>query len=105
MIEREIKCKLELVAHPRIVNCRHIADLAGTPEIILPVPAFNVINGGSHAGNKLAMQEFMILPTGNSDGVRRSLRRDGRSLVFRLLFQVLPLSLRLCEWDRRRTTT
>jgi len=38
--------------------------LAGTPEIILPVPAFNVINGGSHAGNKLAMQEFMILPTG-----------------------------------------
>ena len=33
---------------------------------MLPVPAFNVINGGSHAGNKLAMQEFMILPTGAS---------------------------------------
>ncbi|MFV1416893.1 hypothetical protein QMK79_28305, partial [Klebsiella pneumoniae] len=32
----------------------------------LPVPAFNVINGGSHAGNKLAMQEFMILPVGAS---------------------------------------
>lgn len=32
--------------------------------MILPVPAFNVINGGSHAGNKLAMQEFMILPVG-----------------------------------------
>ncbi len=30
----------------------------------MPVPAFNVINGGKHAGNKLAMQEFMILPTG-----------------------------------------
>lgn len=44
---------------------RHIADLAGNKEIVLPVPAFNVINGGSHAGNKLAMQEFMILPTGN----------------------------------------
>merc|ERR1711974_575320 len=27
---------------------------------------FNVINGRSHAGNKLAMQEFMILPTGAS---------------------------------------
>merc|ERR1711983_407321 len=27
-------------------------------------PALNIINGGSHAGNKLAMQEFMILPTG-----------------------------------------
>ncbi|KAJ8342201.1 hypothetical protein SKAU_G00321290 [Synaphobranchus kaupii] len=45
---------------------RHIADLAGHKEVILPVPAFNVINGGSHAGNKLAMQEFMILPVGAS---------------------------------------
>lgn len=43
---------------------KHLAELAGNKEIILPVPAFNVINGGSHAGNKLAMQEFMILPTG-----------------------------------------
>lgn len=42
---------------------RYISELAGT-TVILPVPAFNVINGGSHAGNKLAMQEFMILPTG-----------------------------------------
>ncbi|XP_072447796.1 beta-enolase [Chiloscyllium punctatum] len=43
---------------------RHIADLAGNKDLVLPVPAFNVINGGSHAGNKLAMQEFMILPVG-----------------------------------------
>ncbi|CAD5114359.1 DgyrCDS3496 [Dimorphilus gyrociliatus] len=43
---------------------KHIAELAGNKELILPVPAFNVINGGSHAGNKLAMQEFMLLPTG-----------------------------------------
>jgi len=43
---------------------RHIADLAGNSQLVLPVPAFNVINGGSHAGNKLAMQEFMLLPTG-----------------------------------------
>ncbi|CAN1275784.1 Enolase 2 [Linum perenne] len=43
---------------------KHIANLAGNPKLVLPVPAFNVINGGSHAGNKLAMQEFMILPTG-----------------------------------------
>lgn len=43
---------------------RHIADLAGHHDVLLPVPAFNVINGGSHAGNKLAMQEFMLLPVG-----------------------------------------
>lgn len=45
---------------------KHIANLAGNKNLVLPVPAFNVINGGSHAGNKLAMQEFMILPTGAS---------------------------------------
>ncbi|KAG8266330.1 phosphopyruvate hydratase activity, variant 2 [Homalodisca vitripennis] len=45
---------------------KYIAELAGNNNIVLPVPAFNVINGGSHAGNKLAMQEFMILPTGAS---------------------------------------
>jgi enolase len=43
---------------------KYIAELAGNNNIVLPVPALNVINGGSHAGNKLAMQEFMILPTG-----------------------------------------
>ncbi|KAH8046064.1 phosphopyruvate hydratase [Aureococcus anophagefferens] len=46
---------------------KHIADLAGNSEAnVLPVPAFNVINGGSHAGNKLAFQEYFIIPTGAS---------------------------------------
>ncbi|MED6185108.1 phosphopyruvate hydratase eno2 [Stylosanthes scabra] len=45
---------------------KHIANIAGNKNLVLPVPAFNVINGGSHAGNKLAMQEFMILPVGAS---------------------------------------
>ena len=43
---------------------KHISELSGNTKLVLPVPAFNVINGGSHAGNKLAMQEFMILPVG-----------------------------------------
>jgi len=43
---------------------QHIANLAGNKTLVLPVPAFNVINGGSHAGNSLPMQEFMMLPTG-----------------------------------------
>uniref|UniRef100_A0A7S4JA99 phosphopyruvate hydratase n=2 Tax=Guillardia theta TaxID=55529 RepID=A0A7S4JA99_GUITH len=43
---------------------RHVADLAGTGKLVLPVPWMNVINGGSHAGNRLAMQEFMIGPVG-----------------------------------------
>ena len=32
----------------------------------LPIPFANVINGGKHAGNKLAIQEFMLVPLGNS---------------------------------------
>lgn len=44
---------------------QHLADLAGVkPPFVLPTPCFNVINGGSHAGNKLAFQEFMLVPTG-----------------------------------------
>ena len=53
---------------------KHISELAGLKyPSILPVPSFNVINGGKHAGNELAMQEFMILPMGAtsfSEGLR-----------------------------------
>jgi len=45
---------------------QYIAKLGGKPmdKFVMPVPSFNVINGGSHAGNRLACQEFMILPLG-----------------------------------------
>jgi enolase len=44
---------------------KHYADIAGNPTPdVLPVPCFNVINGGEHAGNKLAFQEFFVIPTG-----------------------------------------
>jgi enolase len=42
----------------------HISDLAGTEKpYVLPVPFMNVLNGGSHAGGRLAFQEFMIVPS------------------------------------------
>jgi enolase len=46
----------------------YIAYLSGRPtdKFVMPVPCFNVINGGSHAGNRLACQEFMICPVGAS---------------------------------------
>lgn len=45
----------------------YLAGLAGRKkEMRLPRPFFNVINGGKHAGNKLAIQEFMIAPRMNS---------------------------------------
>ncbi|RDW83045.1 hypothetical protein BP5796_04536 [Coleophoma crateriformis] len=33
---------------------------------VLPVPFFNVLNGGVHSGNLMAFQEFMIAPVGAS---------------------------------------
>lgn len=41
------------------------ASLGGQTAKRLPVPMFNVINGGLHADNNLEIQEFMILPTGS----------------------------------------
>jgi enolase len=39
--------------------------VVGKPvKYLQPVPMSNVINGGMHAGNALAIQEFMILPIG-----------------------------------------
>ena len=40
---------------------------------LLPVPFFNVVNGGKHAGNQLDFQEFMIAPTG-AENFREALR-------------------------------
>ena len=41
----------------------HVSDLAGTKKpYVLPVPFMNVLYGGSHAGGRLAFQEFMIVP-------------------------------------------
>ena len=44
---------------------QHYANIAGNPNAdTMPVPCFNVINGGEHAGNSLAFQEFFVIPTG-----------------------------------------
>ena len=44
----------------------HIAELMGQRDkkYLMPVPQMNIINGGVHADNSLAIQEFMILPIG-----------------------------------------
>lgn len=36
--------------------------LKSSDRYLLPVPMVNILNGGEHAGNELAIQEFMILP-------------------------------------------
>ena len=38
--------------------------LGGDAAVLLPVPCFNVLNGGAHADNSVDFQEFMIAPVG-----------------------------------------
>jgi enolase len=38
--------------------------LVGGEPVLLPVPMFNVLNGGVHADNSVDLQEFMIAPVG-----------------------------------------
>jgi enolase len=45
---------------------RYIANHIGntSPDLTLPVPMLNIINGGAHADNNVDIQEFMVLPVG-----------------------------------------
>uniref|UniRef100_A0A7S0RFK0 phosphopyruvate hydratase n=1 Tax=Pyramimonas obovata TaxID=1411642 RepID=A0A7S0RFK0_9CHLO len=43
---------------------RYIGEMVGNSQFVLPVPAFNVINGGLLASNHLSVKEFLILPVG-----------------------------------------
>ncbi len=49
--------------------------LGGANTTTLPVPLFNILNGGEHADNNVDIQEFMILPVGAAnfkEGLRMS---------------------------------
>ena len=41
---------------------RHLANDVG--RLLLPVPMFNILNGGRHAANSTDLQEFMVVPAG-----------------------------------------
>ncbi|CAI4808338.1 CCN_G0052490.mRNA.1.CDS.1 [Saccharomyces cerevisiae] len=53
-------------AQKGITLYKYIAELADARQdpFVIPVPFFNVLNGGAHAGGSLAMQEFKIAPVG-----------------------------------------
>ena len=40
--------------------------IGGANANTLPIPMMNILNGGSHADNKIDIQEFMIMPVGAS---------------------------------------
>jgi enolase len=40
--------------------------VGGVSANVMPVPMMNILNGGSHADNKIDIQEFMVMPIGAS---------------------------------------
>ncbi|MDF1673637.1 MAG: phosphopyruvate hydratase [Vicingaceae bacterium] len=38
--------------------------IGGVNANVLPIPMMNILNGGSHADNKIDIQEFMVMPVG-----------------------------------------
>ena len=41
---------------------RHIAVLAGTSRMTLPMPMVNILSGGAHAGRSMDLQDFLAVP-------------------------------------------
>lgn len=62
---------------------RYVGGCNGT---VLPVPMMNILNGGSHADNRVDFQEFMIMPVG-APTFREALRMGAE--VFHNLKKVL----------------
>tara|TARA_R110002072_G_scaffold282761_1_gene445876 strand:- start:106845 stop:108128 length:1284 start_codon:yes stop_codon:yes gene_type:complete len=47
--------------------------IGGVGAVTMPIPMMNILNGGSHADNKIDIQEFMVMPIGAasfSEGLR-----------------------------------
>ena len=51
-------------AAAKVNNCPLYEYLSINNNPLMPVPMMNILNGGSHAGNTVDIQEFMIFPIG-----------------------------------------
>lgn len=65
---------------------RYIASLDDRKSFALPIPMFNLINGGKHATNNLDVQEFMVVPDRIS-GYHNQL--SAGQLIFTTLGQIM----------------
>ncbi len=56
------KLAAKLLKKPLFSHLYELSHNKSRDDFLLPLPFSNIINGGEHAGNNLAVQEFMILP-------------------------------------------
>lgn len=62
-----LACAHAAAAGGRVPLFRHLGQVYGNDRFVLPVPQFNILNGGAHADNSIDFQEFMVLPVGAPD--------------------------------------
>jgi enolase len=53
-----------VAAHKKIPLYQYLGEIYGVSGFEMPVPMFNVLNGGVHGDSSVDMQEFMIAPAG-----------------------------------------
>ena len=95
-----------------------ISKLEGKPtdKWVMPAPSLSVINGGSLAGNPMACQEFMIVPTGASGSaeamitgteVYHTLKSSSRRSTgkMRAMSVTRDVLLRVCRTATKRWTS
>lgn len=68
---------------------KHLNNLAGNPDMSLPMPMMNVLNGGAHASGSTDIQESMIVPIG-AHSIDEAIRMGAE--VFQSLKKVLSES-------------
>jgi enolase len=54
-------CRAAAAARNRPLHM-HIADLAGNPRVLMPLPMVNILSGGMHAGGGMDAQDFLAIP-------------------------------------------
>ncbi len=81
------------VAHAAAVSkhvplYEHLGALIGNATFNLPMPMFNILNGGKHAEGSTDIQEFMIVPIG-ADSINKALQMA--SEVYHVLGSILKV--------------
>lgn len=68
-----LSCAHAAAINNKIPLFKHIGNIAGNNDFVLPIPLMNIVNGGKHADFSSDIQEFMIMPIGTktfSDALR-----------------------------------
>ena len=58
------KLAAKILDKPLFAHLHNLSFHKSREKYLMPLPCCNIINGGEHAGNNLAVQEFMVLPLG-----------------------------------------